>query len=87
MRISKNLTFQTIGDKLSVVCEYNWSPQSVPLVWGSADHTSTPQFNTHWIIMSTQINTDVVLFALEQCNTGDEMLEYIDSLIEEINVG
>ena len=37
--------------------------------------------------MSTQINTDVVLFALEQCNTGDEMLEYIDSLIEEINVG
>jgi len=37
--------------------------------------------------MSTQLNTDVVLFALSQCNTGDEMLEYIDSLIEEINVG
>jgi hypothetical protein len=33
--------------------------------------------------MSTPINTDVVLFALSQCNTGAEMLEYIDSLIEE----
>ena len=25
----------------------------------------------------------VVLFGLEQCDTGNEMLEYIDSLIED----
>jgi len=33
--------------------------------------------------MSTVPNNEVVLFALSQCNTGNEMLEYIDSLIDE----
>ena len=35
--------------------------------------------------MTTVYNTDVVLFALEECNTGAELLEYIDSLLEDIN--
>ena len=33
--------------------------------------------------MSTVTNTEDVLFALSQCNTGNEMLEYIDSLLDE----
>jgi len=39
--------------------------------------------NTQHHIMSTVTNTEVVLFALSQCNTGNEMLEYIDSLLDE----
>jgi len=42
--------------------------------------------NTQHHIMSTVTNTDVVLFALSQCSTGNELLEYIDSLIEENSV-
>ena len=34
--------------------------------------------------MSTPINNEeVVFFALSQCTTGNELLEYIDSFIEE----
>ena len=36
-------------------------------------------------IMTTVVDTDVVLFALSECNTGNELLEYIDSLLEDIN--
>ena len=36
-------------------------------------------------IMTTVVDTDVVLFALSECNTGNELLEYIDSLLEEID--
>ena len=31
------------------------------------------------------IDTEVVFFALDQCNNGTEMLEYIDNLLEAIN--
>ena len=31
------------------------------------------------------IDNEVVFFALEQCNNGAEMLEYIDNLLEVIN--
>jgi len=41
-------------------------------------HSNTPHH-----IMSTVTNTEVVFFALSQCNTGNEMLEYIDSLLDE----
>ena len=33
----------------------------------------------------TVVDTDVVLFALSECNTGNELQEYIDSLLEEID--
>ncbi len=40
-----------------------------------------------WNPSSPMINIDneVVIFALEQCNNGAEMLEYIDNLLEVIN--
>jgi len=31
------------------------------------------------------IDNEVVFFALEQCNNGAEMLEYIDNLLEAID--
>jgi len=47
---------------------------------------SVPLMNTYpESIMTAVVDTDVVLFALSECNTGNELLEYIDSLLEDIN--
>ena len=35
--------------------------------------------------MTTVYNTEALLFALEDAQTGNELLEYIDSLLEDIN--
>ena len=35
--------------------------------------------------MTTVYNTEALLFALEDAQTGRELLEYIDSLLEDIN--
>ena len=37
------------------------------------------------VIMSTVVNTEALLFALEDAQTGRELLEVIDAFVAEIN--